>query len=270
MKNKIKIAFIGCGNMGRAIIESMTNVSSVAAFKSRGAVLDIYASDCDEAKLVRVKNICKTFKSSAEAVACADYVFLAVKPDDFEKAVSGLDLHNKTVISVMAGVTVARLRAVTGARGIVRVMPNICARVGESFNAFTVDGTADAQADDIMMILGSFGMCRAVRECDMSAVTGITGSGPAFVAMTLQAFYEEAIACGFSYERAREMAIQTLIGSALAAEKSGEDFERMADAACSKGGTTAVGAEYLKSQNYISILRGAIGKSVARAKELEK
>ncbi len=270
MKNKIRIAVIGSGNMARAIVSSMTNISTVAALKANGDEFRIIVSDKDEAKLMPIKPLCAVTKDNAEAVASADYVILAVKPQSAAEALSGLDLTGKTVISIMAGIGIGRLSELSGASNIVRVMPNLCARIGESFNAYTHVGLGKEELRVVSEILGSFGVCREVKESDMDGVTGISGSGPAFVFMTIKAFYDEAVARGFDCDTAKEMAIQTVIGSALTAEKSDCGFDELIDAVCSKGGTTIAGVEYLNSKGYCDILRGAIGKAIERSEEMSK
>lgn len=271
MKNKIRIAFIGCGNMARAVISSMTNPTSVAALKANGKVFCITAADRDEVKLMPIKDLCAVTLDNAKAVAESDYVFIAVKPQDAEAALRDLDLKDKTVISIMAGVSVDRLKQLTGSKRIVRVMPNLNARVGESFNAFVVSGIEDgAPMQAVLEILGSFGAYCQIEESEMDAVTGITGSGPAFVFMAVKAFYDEAIAHGFNAAQAKSMAVQTVLGSVLTVEKSTEDLDALVSSVCSKGGTTIEGVEYLNENKFESILRGAIEKSIARSKEMSK
>ncbi|MCM1367822.1 MAG: pyrroline-5-carboxylate reductase [Roseburia sp.] len=271
MKNKIGIAFIGCGNMARAIISSMTDPASVAALKANGKVFRIIAADRDEAKLTPLNGVCGITLDSAHAVAESDYVFLAVKPQDAAAALDGLDLRGKTVISIMAGVTIDRLKSLTGADRIVRVMPNLNARVGESFNAYTAVGISSGEATQtVLEILGSFGAYSEVDEREMDAVTGITGSGPAFVFSVIKAFRDEAVARGFDAEQAKRMAVQTVIGSALTVEKSADDLDALISSVCSKGGTTIAGVEFLKANNFENILRGAISESIARSCEMSK
>lgn len=270
MKNKIKLAFIGCGNMAQAMIGSLTDPASAAVIKANGDVMQITVADPDEAKLMSVRQKCTVTHDNAAAVDAADYVVLAVKPQSAEAALGGIDMSQKTVISIMAGVSINKLASLTGAGSIVRVMPNLCARVGESFNAYAVHGVDGEKMRVVLEILGSFGVCREVSEDMLDAVTGITGSGPAFVFMTLKAFYDEAVAQGFSPEDAKAMAVQTVVGSALTAEKSEDGFDALIRSVCSKGGTTIEGVDHLNNGGYTDMLRGAIVKSIEKAKELNK
>lgn len=268
MKNKIKIALIGCGHMGRAIITSMNNAAVKSVLKSNHEAFEITASDCDENSLLKVRGLCNVTKSNAQATASAGYVILAVKPQNIEEALTGVDLSKKVVISVMAGLTTERLTELTGSSRIVRVMPNINACVGESLNAYCSCGLNEEELLVVQVILGSFGVCHEVKEENMDSVTGLCGSGPAFVFMTLKAFYNEAIERGFDEAAAKHIAVQTLVGSALTAEKSNESFDTLIKAVCSKGGATARGVEHLDANNYVGVLRGAIAKSIERSKEI--
>ncbi len=270
MKNKIKVAFIGCGNMARAIIDSMTSVAAVSAFKANGDVLDITVADRHEAKLMPLKNKCTVTLDKSEAVNRADYVFIAVKPQNAEEALEELDLSQKTIISIMAGVDVERLKSLTRSSRIVRVMPNLNARVGESYNAYVSVGLDAEQTRVVKELLGSFGYFTEVRESDMDAVTGIAGSGPAFVFMTVKAFYDEAIGRGFDAETAKHMAVQTVLGSVLTVENSSVDFDTLISSVCSKGGTTIEGVNYLNEKDYVNILRTAIQRSIERSAEMTR
>lgn len=270
MKNRIKVGFIGCGNMARAIINSLTGVAAKAAFKVNGDVVSIIASDKDESKLLPLKGVCEYTLDRAAAVAGSDYVVLAVKPQNAEEALSGLDFSEKTVISIMAGVNIERLKKLTAAPRIVRVMPNLNARVGESFNAYVPYNVDGETLRVVQSLLGSFGMFREVKESDMDAVTGISGSGPAFVFLAIKAFYDEAISRGFDAETSKQMAIQTVLGSALTAEKSSASFDELVTSVCSKGGTTIEGVNYLNDNNFVETLRTAIRRAIARSEEMTK
>lgn len=268
MKNKIKTAFIGCGNMARAIIASMNNPSVMAALKGERYALEITASDCDEVNLSKVRGLCSVTKDNAAAAANADYVFIAVKPQNAADALRGLELSRKIIISIMAGVSVAALKAMTGSGKIVRVMPNLNARVGESLNAYCAEGLSDDELHVVSVLLGCFGTGLEVKESELDAVTGLSGSGPAFVFMTLKAFYDEAVARGFDADTAKRIAVQTLIGSALTAEKSTDGLDELIASVCSKGGTTAEGVAHLDEHDYVGILRGAIVKAIEKSKEM--
>lgn len=268
MKNKIKIGFIGCGHMARAIIDGMTSPATEAALKANNEKFVITVADRNESKLLPIKHKCAVTLDINEAVYASDYVIVAIKPQGAEETLRSLELKDKTVISVMAGVGTDKLADVTGAERIVRVMPNLGASVGESFNAYAMRGVEGEVECAVVEILSSFGLPVAVAESDMDAVTGITGSGPAFVFMAIKAFCDEAVARGFSAELARTMAVHTVIASALVADASELELDGLIDSVCSRGGTTERGVGYLKEKDFVGTLRTAISRSVDRAKEL--
>ncbi len=268
MKNRIKIAIIGCGNIARSIINGLNTPAAKAALKANGDIFEVTVTDRDEAKLIPVKPLCRVSLDNS-AAAAADYVILAVKPHDAQSAVSGVDLSDKTVISVMAGVTIQKIKELTRANRVVRAMPNVNARVGEAYVAFCCEGLSDEDRRVAIELLASSGRVSEVEEKYMSAVTGISGSGAAFVFMAMKAFYDESIACGFSSEQAKDMAVSLFIGSAINAENYDGSFDSLIQSVCSKGGTTVAGVDYLEESGFENILRSAVKKSIARAEELQ-
>lgn len=267
MKKRIKIAFIGCGNMARAMIESMTNPASVEVLRRNGKIFDITAIDRDENALRRVDGLCSITLSGAAAVKECDYAVIAVKPQDAKDALSAFDLSDKVVISIMAGVSVEALKKLTGATKIVRVMPNLCARVGESYNAYCAVGVDDGETETVVEILGACGVPRSVDEREIDGITGLTGCAPAYVFMTVKALIDEGIAQGFDAETAKEMAVQTALGSALTVERE-SDVDGLIASVCSKGGATAEGVKVLEERGYCDALREAVRASIEKAKEL--
>ena len=270
MKNKIRLTVIGCGNMARAIIDGLTSPASKAVLKANGDVFDITVTDLHEKKLVPMREKCRVSIDNAAAVKDSDYVLIAVKPQQFESAVCNLSLAGKVVISIMAGVTLEKLRTVTGAGKLVRVMPNLNARVSESMSAYCSVGLSGEEERVVLEILGSFGRFMRIDESKMDAFTGIAGSGPAFIFMAIKAFYDEAISRGFSPELAKELTVQTFVGSALTAERHDGDFDSLVDSVCSPGGTTIEGVNYLNDNRYIDTIRAAIDRAVKRSEEMSK
>ncbi len=271
MKNKIKIAFIGGGNMAHAIVSSMVDPASRAVLKNNGDVLEIIVADPEEAQLMRFKSICAVTTDNAAAASASDYVFLCVKPQCATNAIEPIRplLSDKTVISIMAGVSLDKLSELTGASRIVRVMPNLNARVGESCSVYSMRGDGINERE-VQAMLGCFGTFSRADESMFDAATGISGSGPAFVFAAIKAFYDEAVAQGFDKAAAKDMVVQTFLGSVLTFEKSSEDISALISSVCSKGGTTIEGVTHLSDNGFEDILRTAISKAVARSVELGK
>ena len=270
MKNKIRLTVIGCGNMAQAIVDRLTDPVSCSVLRRNGDVFDITVTDKHEKNLLPLREKCKVSIDNAAATKLSDYVLIAVKPQDAESALLGLDLSGKVVISIMAGVTVDRIKALTKSEKVMRVMPNLNARVGEAMSVYYCSGLSDENKRVALEVLGSFGQFEEIDESLMNAATGITGSGPAFILMTIKAFCDEAIARGFTPKQAKDIAVQVFIGTALTAEEYSGEIDSLISEVCSPGGTTIEGVSHLNDGGYVDAVRTAISKSIARAEELSK
>ena len=268
------LGIIGCGNMAQAVIESIFAGGMSEYEKKSGVKLHVCVSDTDETKLAvaaeKFKGL-ETSVSNAETVKKSEFVLLAVKPQVYAQALNGIDFAGKTVISIMAGVPIAKLQENLGAKSVVRVMPNLNARILQSYNAYCVCGLNEAQEAFVFALLSSFGIAVKTPESRINAVTGITGSGPAFVFMFFKAFAEVAQSYGFSKEEALQAAESVIASSAcnLASDPC-VDIDKMVESVCSKGGTTIEGVEFLRSKDFVSTAKEAIVRAINRAEELGK
>lgn len=264
---KYQLGFIGCGNMAQAIIRSLLSPVAKDAFKGGGIRLTVAASDLDAEKVAAVDAV--YYADKQDLCRESDILFLAVKPQAAEAALAGLDFMGKPVFSIMAGVNIAQLKALTGSNKVVRIMPNLNARIANSYNAYCAEGLSDDEAALIPYILGAFGEYACVEEKQMNAITGVTGSGPAFVFMFIQAFCTAAERQGFDAATAKRMALATVIGSAYNIEASEDAINDMVDAVCSKGGTTIQGVDYLRNAQFEDTVVEAIERAIRRAAEME-
>lgn len=271
---KYSLGVIGCGNMAQSILRALTDDTVIYLLRANGYKLSVSVSDTDTKKLdcVRSPKI-KTFTDNSELVSQADVVIFAVKPQVAEAAVDGIDFGNKIVMSIMAGVTLKRLKTLVGGSErlkLVRIMPNLNARVGCSVNAYCQFGLDDGEEDFVINILGAFGQYYKVSECMMNSITALTGSGPAFAFMFIDAFIKKGIACGFDAATAKQLALDTLSGSIENVRGFEGDISDLIDSVCSKGGTTVEGVNRLRESNFADIVSAAIDASEQRSKELEK
>lgn len=270
MKN-ITLAVLGCGNMAQAIIRALTEQKTVTALQQHNITLHITVSDIDGEKLQQFDVDIDKTTDNAVAVQNADYVLLAVKPQVSAQVLHGLHIADKIVLSIMAGVSIDTLKTLTGSTRIVRIMPNLNARIFRSYNAFACCGIAPQEKEFVKVLLSAFGIASEVEENSLDAVTGLTGSAPAFVFMFIKSFIEEGITLGFTPTQARQMALATVIGSAELIQSDPQaDIGQLIDSVCSKGGTTIEGVHYLTEQNFEQITKTAVDKAVARAKELRE
>ncbi len=254
---KIKLGFIGYGNMAKAIVKA---VERDIIDKFEICIYDPLYCETNDKILVA--------KSNQQLVSFADFVVLAIKPQVANEVLRDVRFNDNTIISIMAGVTIDRLIKLTGANKIVRVMPNLNARVGKSFNAYATYGIDEKLESEVVALLSSFGTPCKVTEDKLNAITGLTGSSPAFVFMFIKAIYDVALTQGFSEETARTMAISTVLGSAETVKSCDVPLDELIKSVCSKGGTTIEGVNHLINQGFEELISQAVNKAIKRAEEL--
>lgn len=213
------------------------------------------------------------FPDNAAVVAAADVLFLAVKPGAVSAvlaAEAGRFGDRHLIISIAAGVPIARLEAAAGpGRRVVRVMPNTPALVGASASAYAL-GTAATPADDalVLRLLSAVGLALAVPEKLLDAVTGLSGSGPAYGFLMIEALADGGVAAGLPREVAQRLAAQTLLGAARMVLETGQHPGALKDAVCSPGGTTIEAVHELEKAGVRGALITAVRAAAARATAL--
>jgi len=255
-----KVGFLGAGNMGEAMIKGLLG----RGFKAT----DIVAFDVDRAKLDR---ICKTYKvrraaKLAEALA-VDAAVVAVKPQAMAGLLAELAAAPKfpLILSIAAGVRVSRFRAALKKVRVIRAMPNTPALVGEGVSGwFAGPGCQKRDLDLADAILSSFGAAfRVADENLLDAVTGLSGSGPAFVFVMIEAMADAGVLCGLPRALALELAARTVAGAGRMVIVTGEHPGALKDKVASPGGTTIAGLAELEAEGF----RGAVIEAVAAASE---
>jgi len=256
----MKFTVIGTGNMGKALING---------FLSKGIIgnEELYVFDVrkEAAGAVADQFGCHATDDVAEAVSGADYVLMAVKPQQFDKALEGLMPFVKedaVIISIAAAVTVARIEKIAGAaRKILRVMPNTPAQVGEGVAA-VVPVRIEGEQKDFCVKL--FETCGIVIECDektLDVIGCVSGTGPAYVMLFIEAMADAAVKHGIPRATALKIAEQTVLGSGKLAFETGTHPAVLKDMVCSPGGTTIAGVAALEEAGF----RNAVIKSVDAA-----
>ena len=258
----MRVALLGGGRMGEALATGWL----ASGFEDQ----DIVVAEVDPERrraLSGVLGEVRIVPSAAWAVADADTVVVAVKPDDvtdvLEAAAASLG-ENALVVSIAAGVTLDALAAAAPGRPIVRAMPNMGALVRRGAAAIT--GNADATEADLdraQALLESVGTVVRVPERLLDAVTGLSGSGPAYVFLVAEALIEAGVLVGLARPAASDLAIQTLLGAATLLTESGESPESLRAAVTSPGGTTAAGLKVLEERG----VRAALMEAVVAATE---
>ena len=265
MSQEFKLAFIGCGNMGGAILDGLLE----SADADPKDILVVERSTLIRERC-RERGIRATDRMSE--VGAARTLLLAVKPQGFAEAAAELGSvpGDALVISVMAGISSLKIRtALGGAPRVVRAMPNTPSRIHSGITAIAAG--AGAVADDLRIaeeIMSTVGEVVRVREDEMHVVTAVSGSGPAYVFLLAEAWIDAAIAHGLEHETAIRLVKATLLGAARLADKDVAPAELRA-AVTSKGGTTAAGIAALEERAFRLAMKDAIAAATRRGQELD-
>lgn len=261
----MRIGVIGCGNLGGSLIKGLLKSGS-------SKPKDIIASDPDEEKLSGLSELgVKTTTNNKETIDESDATFIAVKPDLVGEVLEELDASNKKlIVSVAAGVSTDFLEKHTDAR-VIRVMPNICGRVAEMASCFSLgDKTTKKDKEFIKGLLENLGTAFEVDEKLMDVVTGLGGSGPAFVYLVMEGLKDAGTELGLPEETALKLAAQTVKGSGEMVLDSEGDLEELIDMVSSPGGTTIEGVNVLKNRKVLEAFKGAVKAAAQRSEELSR
>jgi pyrroline-5-carboxylate reductase len=262
----MKIACLGSGKMGTALIKGMVSRGVCAAG-------DIRISDPSpaavEAAAAAVPGVV-TAACNEDAADGADVILLCVKPAGIVPLIASLDGRPSTLlISIAAGVTLAAMEAAAGAHRIIRVMPNTPALIGRGAAAYA-PGAAATAADCALAesVLGAVGTVTRVAEKLLDAVTGLSGSGPAYVYTIIEALADGGVLEGLTREQALQLAAQTVAGAADMVLQTGLHPAVLRDQVTSPGGTTIAALAKLEEKGLRSALIEAVRTASHRAREM--
>ncbi len=262
-----KIAFIGSGKMAEAIIFGLLKSKLFSA--KQIVVFDV---NSDRIAYMSENYGVSPVYSVQKAVAESNIVVLAFKPQNFPQAVEGVSFpEDSLVISIAAGITLSSLNDKIKCGTLVRVMPNNPALIQKGISA--VSFFDDAKSEDVkkaVKIFESVGEVIEVKEDLMDAVTALSGSGPGFVYLIIEAMIEAGEALGLTKSNAEKLALHTIIGSAEAVIKTKKAPRELREMVTSPGGTTKAGLNVLEAKGFNQILIEAIKTAEKRAKELSK
>lgn len=262
-----RIAIIGGGKMGEAIVAGL-----LASGFAGAADVTVAEPNADRAGVFSAHGVA-TVADGHDAVADADIIVLAVKPQVIDAVLAHLAPEvpaGAIVVSIAAGITTARLESQLGAgAAVVRVMPNTPAMVGEGMSV--VSGGSDATAEQVEAVRAMFealGRSIVLDERYQDAATAISGSGPAYVALFVDALARAGVRQGLSRDISQALALQTLRGTVELIERTGMHPEAVIDAVSSPGGTTIAAVEALEASGLRSGVFDAVAAAVRRSKEL--
>lgn len=264
----MKLGFIGAGNMAGAILQG------ALAQKVLGAA-DVHIFDVNRARMEQLRADFGVLMHDRceDLIAACDVLLLAVKPNVVAKVLSQnrAALSGKALISIAAGWTVGMLKAELDAgTRLLRVMPNTPALVGCGMTAFSKSHTlseVEARfAEDLFRALGRLSW---VEEYQMEAVIGVSGSGPAYAYLFIEAMADGGVACGLPRAQALEFAAQTLLGSAKMALESGKHPGELKDMVCSPAGTTIEAVRSLERDGFRGAVLEAVLAACDKAREMQ-
>lgn len=264
----LRVALIGAGNMGSAMLKGWLRAGVV----SRD---EVSVTDKDEAKAREASSAfgVREVAGNRRSAAGARTVVLAVKPQDSAGVLEGIAPEmgaGKTLVSIVAGLSIASIREKIGrAPGVVRVMPNMGARVGAAVSGYAVDaGEGGVDSAEAVGLLEAIGEAVEVEEGELDLVTAVSGSGPAYYFLLTEALEKAAVEAGMSAETARLLAGGTMWGAAKVLRESGMNAGELREAVSSPGGTTLAALREMRDAGFEEMIGRAVEAARRRAGEL--
>lgn len=265
-----KLGIIGIGNMGEAIVKGILNKNILRAD-------DIIIYDKLEEKAKKVSDIygVGVAKSNSLLAKLSETIILAVKPQDLEETIKEIKeflTEEKILISILAGVPIKKIRKLLNKNiPIVRVMPNTPALIGEGAIAVSFDKNINNEEKEyILSLLSALGKVYNVEEKYIDVITGLSGSGPAYVFTFIDGLAQGGVKKGLPYNLALDLAIQTVLGSAKLLQETGEHPMVLRDKVSSPAGTTIYGLHSLEKHNFRNAVISAVEEATNRSKELSQ
>jgi pyrroline-5-carboxylate reductase len=257
------IGFIGGGNMAEAMIKGIT----------QSGKRDITVSELRDERRAYLENTynVKATPDNKEVVRNCDIIIIAVKPQNMDEVtgeIAGLITPEKLIISIAAGITLSYLSSRLKTSQIIRVMPNTPALVQEGISVLSLcECFEDKQMSLVRGIFMSIGKVLVLPEKYMDAVTAVSGSGPAFIALFVEKMTDAGIKAGLSKENASELSVQTLIGTAKLLE-TGMPPDKLREMVTSPGGTTAAGLKVFEERGFSDMMNAVIQGAAEKSREL--
>ena len=257
MKN-FKFGFIGCGNMGGALINALTKTVKAQ---------DIAVCDFDKQKAESfAKNLGVTVLTSKEIALNCDFVVLGVKPQVMQNVIAEFSAELKTrekvtIVTMAAGISIEKIRSFIGKDlAIIRIMPNTAVNVGEGMILYTCKDVEEGVEKEFLTAFSKAGSFDKLVEDKIDAGCALSGCGPAFVYAFAEALADAGVECGLPRDKAIKYASQTLLGAGKMVLNYGSPAT-LKDAVCSPGGTTIAGMHALEKAGF----RGAVMDAVLAA-----
>lgn len=268
MARPYKLGVIGVGNMGAALVRGIVAAGALPPQQ-------LAIADTDQAKVAALSAATgvQIAPGNTGLAANSDMVMLAVKPGLISEVLTDIAsslCSGQTLVSLAAGVSIRAINGVLGERGpkVVRVMPNTPALVGAGLLAMAAPDISPERRAELARVLGATGEVVEVGEELMDAVTGLSGSGPAFVFVMIEALADGGVAAGLPRPIALKLAIQTVLGAAKLVRETGQHPGALKDMVASPGGTTIAGLAELERGGFRGLVASAVRAAAARSREL--
>jgi pyrroline-5-carboxylate reductase len=269
------IACIGSGNMGYALMKGAAEIAG-------GENIGFADADRSKAEAAAKTLGGRVYASNTEAVLRGDFVFLAVKPQALETVLAEIAPAAKKraesgrsaiLVSMAAGWSIAKitgvLRGDAASIPVVRIMPNTPALISRGVIVMAVPPeVSEEKARELERILGAAGMVDRLEEKYLDAVTGLSGSGPAFVYLFIEALADGGVRTGLPRDKALRYAAQTVLGSAAMVKETGKHPGELKDMVTSPAGTTIAGIAALENGAFRGIIMNAVEAAYRRSREM--
>ncbi|WP_392421004.1 pyrroline-5-carboxylate reductase [Edwardsiella piscicida] len=265
-----KIGFIGCGNMGRAILGGL-----LASQFARPQDILVYNRTADSVRAIVDEYGVGAADGAAALAAAVDIVVLGVKPTGMRallEEIKGRLRAETIVVSIAAGVTLETLQeGLPAQQKVIRVMPNTPSLVNAGMSSITPNGRVSAEeCARIVALFRSFGRAEVVPESLIHAVVGVSGSSPAYVFMFIEAMADAAVRAGMPRAQAYQFAAQAVMGAAKMVLETGTHPAELKDMVCSPGGTTIEAVAALEENGMRASVIEAISRCIAKSEAMSR
>lgn len=263
------VGMIGTGNMGSAVARAI-------AAKNCGCKLLLANRTKDKAAALAEKLSVAVVADNEDVAWECDLIFLAVKPQmmaDMLSPLQSIFAERKdrfVLVTMAAGLTCEKIQALAGGKyPVIRMMPNTPAAIGSGMTQYCGKDVTDAELNAFADLLAFSGSLDAIPEKLMDAASAVSGCGPAFVYLMIEAMADGGVACGLPRKKALEYAAKTLEGAARMVQESGEHPGRLKDAVCSPGGTTIQGVRALEEGGFRVAAMNAVIAAFEKTKDIK-
>ncbi len=264
--NKFKLGVIGCGFMAQAILDGILKNQLISP-------ADLIVSDPVDGKLQKYREIgCRTAKDNRAVAGNSEFLLFAVKPQHLSACLREIEGESvKKIISILAGTKKEAFRKVFPDAAVARCMPNTPCSIGCGAVGLDVEEFSEKDRSFLASLFSALGEVVFLPESKLNAVTGISGSGPAYVYLFTDALIKAGVREGLKEEDARKLAVATVIGGGEMMRRHADiPLEQLISSVCSKGGTTLAAIDALRKNGLENALTAGVSAAVRRGEELEK